>query len=98
MDRETAIALVRDKIDKDITFRHLVSVEGVMRRLAQHFGEDEDRWGLTGLFHDLDQDATAGDAGRHAYLAADWLREAGTEDAVVNGVLGHAHAHNQSGC
>lgn len=96
MDRETAIALVRDKIDKDITFRHLVSVEGVMRRLARHFGEDEDRWGLTGLFHDLDQDATAGDAERHAYLAAEWLREAGVEEAVVNGVLAHAHTQFQT--
>ena len=49
MERDAAIALVRDKIDKDITFRHLVSVEGVMRRLAQHFNEDEHAWGLTGL-------------------------------------------------
>jgi putative nucleotidyltransferase with HDIG domain len=96
MDREAAVALVRSKIDKDITFRHLVSVEGVMRRLAQHFGEDEHRWGLTGLFHDLDQDATAGDAERHAYLAAEWLREAGVDDDVVNGVLAHAHAQYQT--
>jgi putative nucleotidyltransferase with HDIG domain len=96
MDREEAIALVRSKIDKDITFRHLVSVEGVMRRLARHFEEDEHRWGLTGLFHDLDQDATAGDADRHAYLAAEWLREAGADEAVVNGVLAHAHAEYQT--
>ncbi|MGZ4142832.1 MAG: HDIG domain-containing metalloprotein [Actinomycetota bacterium] len=96
MEREQAIALVREKTDKDITVRHLVSVEGVMRRLAQHFGEDEDRWGLTGLFHDLDQDATAGDAARHAYLAAEWLREARVDEAVVNGVLAHAHAEYQT--
>ncbi|MGZ4204770.1 MAG: HDIG domain-containing metalloprotein [Actinomycetota bacterium] len=96
MEREQAIALVREKTDKDITVRHLVSVEGVMRRLAQHFGEDEDRWGLTGLFHDLDQDATAGDAARHASLAAEWLREAGVDEAVVNGVLAHAHAEYQT--
>ena len=96
MQREAAIDLVREKIDKDITFRHLVSVEGVMRRLAQHFGENENRWGLTGLFHDLDQDATAGDAERHAYLAAEWLREAGVDDAVVNGVLAHAHPQYQT--
>ena len=91
MDRDAAISLVRQKIDKDTTFRHLVSVEGVMRRLARHFGEDESAWGLTGLFHDLDQDATAGDAERHAYLAADWLREAGVDEGVVNAVLAHAH-------
>ena len=96
MDRETAIALVRDKIDKDITLRHLISVEGVMRRLAKHFGEDEHRWGLTGMFHDLDQDQTANDPDRHAWLAASWLREAGVDEAVVNGVLAHAHAEYQT--
>lgn len=96
MDRAEAVGIVRSKIDKDITFRHLISVEGVMRRLARRFGEDEDRWGLTGMFHDLDQDATAGDAERHAYLAAEWLREAGADDDVINGVLAHAHPQYQT--
>ena len=91
MEREAALALVGEKTDKDITVRHLVSVEGVMRRLAQNFGEDEHTWGLTGLFHDLDQDATAGDTERHARLAAEWLREAGEDEVVVNGVLAHAY-------
>lgn len=96
MERADAVALVRSKIDKDITFRHLISVEGVMRRLAQHFAQDEHVWGLTGMFHDLDQDHTAGDAERHAYLAAEWLRDAGAPDSVVNGVLAHAHPQYQT--
>lgn len=91
MDHAAARALVRDKTEKDITVRHLVSVEGVMRRLAQHFGEDEHTWGLCGLFHDLDQDQTGEDMERHAFLAAGWLREAGVDETVVNGVLAHAH-------
>jgi uncharacterized protein len=91
MDREQAMALVRDKAEKETTVRHLVSVEGVMRRLARHFDEDEQTWGLVGLFHDLDQDQTHDDADRHAYQAAEWLREAGVDDTVVNGVLAHAH-------
>jgi putative nucleotidyltransferase with HDIG domain len=91
MDRERAMSLVRDKTEKETTVRHLVSVEGVMRRLARHFGEDEETWALVGLFHDLDQDETHDDPERHAYLAAEWLREAGVDDRVVNGVLGHAH-------
>ena len=66
-----------------------------MRRLGRHFGEDESTWALVGLFHDLDQDQTANDPERHAYLAADWLREAGAEEAVVNGVLAHAHPEYQ---
>jgi len=96
MDHEAARALVRHKCDKDITVRHLISVEGVMRRLAKHFGEDEDRWGLTGLFHDLDQDQTANDPERHARLAAEWLKEAGVDEGVINGVLAHAHPEYQT--
>jgi putative nucleotidyltransferase with HDIG domain len=85
------MSLVRDKAEKETTVRHLISVEGVMRRLARHFGEDEQTWGLVGLFHDLDQDETHDVPDRHAYQAAEWLREAGVDEHVVNGVLAHAH-------
>lgn len=91
MDRDSALALVRDRAEKETTVRHLISVEGVMRALARHFGEDEDAWALTGLFHDLDQDQTHDDPERHANQAAEWLREAGVDEKVVNGVLAHAH-------
>jgi len=96
MDTTEARALARDKTEKETTYRHLVSVEGVMRRLGQHFGEDEDRWALTGLFHDLDQDQTGDDMAKHARLAAGWLEEAGVEPAVINGVLAHAHPEYQT--
>jgi putative nucleotidyltransferase with HDIG domain len=91
IDRDAAIALCQQKTLKDTTVRHLISVEGVMRALARRFGEDEDLWALTGLFHDLDQDHT-GDTGEgHALVAAGWLREAGVDERVVNGVLAHAY-------
>jgi putative nucleotidyltransferase with HDIG domain len=91
MDRETAIALCREKCLKETTVRHLISVEGVMRALARRFDQDEDLWGLTGMFHDLDQDHTGDDAEGHALLAAGWLREAGVDERIVNGVLAHAY-------
>lgn len=91
MDRSDALALVRAKTEKDTTVRHLISVEGIMRRLGRHFGEDEDLWALGGLFHDLDQDQTHDDLAKHAYLAADWLREAGVDERIVNIALAHAH-------
>jgi uncharacterized protein len=91
MERDRALALVREKAEKETTVRHLISVEGVMRRLARRFGEDQEAWALTGLFHDLDQDQTHEDESRHARLAAEWLREAGVDERVVNGVLAHAY-------
>ncbi len=90
MDREEALALARDKTLKETTLRHLISVEGVMRALGDRFEQDQDLWGLTGLFHDLDQDHTGDDAENHAVLAAGWLRDAGADERVVNGVLAHA--------
>ena len=91
MDRSEAHEFAREKTLKETTLRHLVSVEGVMRALARRFGEDEDLWGLTGLFHDLDQDVTGEDGNRHAELAAEWLRGANVDERVVNGVLAHAY-------
>ncbi len=91
IERAAAIELCRQHCLKETTVRHLISVEGVMRSLADRFGEDQDRWGMTGLFHDLDQDHTGDDAAGHAHMAAGWLREAGVEESIVNGVLAHAH-------
>jgi putative nucleotidyltransferase with HDIG domain len=91
MDRDSALALVREKAEKETTVRHLISVEGVMRALGRHFGEDEETWALTGLFHDLDQDQTHDDTERHARVAAEWLKEAGVDDKIINGVLAHAY-------
>jgi putative nucleotidyltransferase with HDIG domain len=91
VERDDAIALCRERCLKETTVRHLISVEGVMRSLARRFGEDEDAWALTGLFHDLDQDHTGDEPGEHARLAAGWLREAGVEEPIVNGVLAHAY-------
>jgi putative nucleotidyltransferase with HDIG domain len=92
MDRTDARAFAHEKCLKETTYRHLISVEGVMRALARRFEEDVELWGLTGLFHDLDQDHTGDEGAQHARLAAEWLRGAGVDERVVNGVLAHAYA------
>ena len=91
MDRVRALELVREKTEKDTTVRHLISVEGIMRRLGRHFNEDEDLWALAGLFHDLDQDQTHDDLARHGHQTAEWLAEAGVDERVANAALAHAH-------
>src|SRR2546428_12709276 len=97
MERSEALALVRARTEKDITVRHLITVEGVMRSLARHFGEDEDRWGLGGLFHDIDMDQTHDDVERHAHVGAGWLREAGGDEGIVYGGLGPDHLQYRTG-
>jgi putative nucleotidyltransferase with HDIG domain len=97
VDREQGVEIVRKYSSKDTTVRHLISVEGVMRALAGHFGEDEARWGLAGLFHDLDQDETHETPERHGYQSVEWLKAEGfDDDAVLNTVLAHAHERFQT--
>ena len=97
MELNEARAIVERYAEKDITVRHLISVEGVMRSLARHFGEDEHRWALAGLFHDLDQDQTHETPERHGYQSVEWLRSDGYDDeAVLNTVLAHAHEQYQT--
>lgn len=83
--------IVESRSEKPTTLRHLVTVEGIMRRLAEHFGEDVDKWGLAGLFHDLDMELTHSDLSKHAFLAAEWLKEEGVDEDIINTVLAHAH-------
>ena len=90
MDREQALGIVKERTNKDITFRHLVSVEGVMRALAEHFDADQERWGYAGLFHDLDYDVTFEDFSQHPHMGVGWLREGGYDDEeVLQAILDH---------
>ncbi len=97
MDRTQARELVQKYAAKDTTVRHLVSVEGVMRALARHFDQNPEQWGIAGLFHDLDQDQTHDDVGRHGHQSVEWLREEGYDDeAVLNTILAHAYDEYQT--
>lgn len=92
MERSEARALVDKYTDKEITVRHLISVEGVMRALADRLGADSDRWGLVGLWHDLDYDRTQDDLERHGLQTVEWLRDEGfTDEEVLNAILGHRY-------
>lgn len=96
MNRDQALELVRKYTKKEITYRHLISVEGVMRALARHFGEDEDSWGLAGLWHDLDYDETADDFDRHTHLSVEWLRGEGMNDEkILNAILAHKYEEHR---
>ena len=89
MSRQVAHDLVVDKIGVNNLLKHILAVEAGMRRLAEHFGEDVEYWGLAGLLHDLDYNETKDDAPRHTYIAAEWLAEYNLPEEMIYGI--HAH-------
>lgn len=52
--REDALQLLKEYNQEDSLFKHALAVEGVMRYIARKEGEDEEKWGIIGLVHDLD--------------------------------------------
>ncbi|HMA67966.1 MAG TPA: HD domain-containing protein [Desulfosalsimonadaceae bacterium] len=52
--REQAWELLTRYNQNQGLINHALAVEAVMRRFAEKFGEDPDKWGIIGLVHDLD--------------------------------------------
>jgi predicted hydrolase (HD superfamily) len=52
--REQAFALLREYNQNESLIKHALAVEGVMRYFARKRGEDDEKWGIIGLIHDLD--------------------------------------------
>lgn len=52
--REDALKLFKQYNESKSLYRHALSVEAVMRHFAKMHEEDEEKWGVIGLVHDLD--------------------------------------------
>ncbi len=89
LTRTEAYALVEQKIGVNNLLKHILAVEAGMRRLAEHFGEDVDYWGLVGLVHDLDYNETKNDSKRHTYLTREWLEKYDLPEDMHHAI--HAH-------
>ena len=87
--REQAIALLHEWIANPNLRKHCYAVEAAMRAYARQRGEDEERWGLTGLIHDFDWERHP-DLERHPMQGVEELRAKGWPEDVCRAVLGHA--------
>jgi predicted hydrolase (HD superfamily) len=52
--REEALSLLKEYNKNEGLIKHAMAVEAVMRYCARKRGEDQDKWGVIGLVHDLD--------------------------------------------
>lgn len=87
--REQGLALVHEWIGNENLRKHCLAVEAAMRAYARKAGEDEARWGLTGLVHDFDWERHP-DLERHPVKGVEFLRAQGWPEDVCTAVLGHA--------
>ena len=93
--RESALALVHEFTASDSLRKHMLAVEAAMRAYAEKFGEDPERWGLTGLVHDFDYErfpnAAHSATEEHPAEGVRILRSKGYPEDVLQAILGHAN-------
>ena len=96
--REDTLALMREYTASESLRKHMLAVEGAMRAYARKFGEDEERWGITGLIHDFDYERFPNDAHspteEHPSEGVRVLRSKGYPEDILQAILGHAQYTN----
>ncbi|NLH37049.1 MAG: HDIG domain-containing protein [Thermotogaceae bacterium] len=88
LTREEALDLVKKHISNRNLVNHCLACEAIMRRLARHFGEDEEVWGLAGLLHDLDYEYTKDNPEMHGIKSVEMLGNSVSDD-IKNAILAH---------
>ena len=84
--REQALELFKQYNKTESLMKHALSVEAVMRYMARKEGEDEDKWGVIGLIHDLDYEMYPE---QHCIMTEKILRENGWPEEYIRAVLSH---------
>jgi len=92
LTRDEAFNLVKKNVSKNNVVFHMIAVEAIMRNVARNFGEDEHKWGLTGLLHDIDYEKTEATPEKHSLLAEEILKEL-VSDEIIRAIKTHNFKH-----
>ncbi len=84
--REEALELLQQYNETESLRKHAYAVEGVMRYIARKRGEDEEKWGIVGLIHDLDYEKFPD---QHCSKTGEILREHGWPEEYIRGAVSH---------
>ncbi len=84
--RQEALELLHQYNESDSLRKHAYAVEGVMRYIARKLGEDEEKWGIIGLIHDLDYEKFPD---QHCQKTGELLREKGWPEEYIRAAVSH---------
>jgi len=83
---DEALSLFKEFNKSESLTKHAYAVEGVMRYMARKMGEDEDKWSIVGLMHDLDYELFPE---QHCKKSREILEERGWPEEYIRAVVSH---------
>jgi len=93
MNREGALLMLKNKVKTLNLVKHCLACEAAMRELAESFKEDEEKWGMTGLLHDIDYEETKDKPEEHSLIGAKYLEEQNIDKEITEAVKTHNERH-----
>ncbi len=89
MNRDEAIGLINKNIKNKNLVKHMLAAEAIMTALARELSEDQKKWGLAGLLHDIDYDMTEKDPKSHGLVSINILREFEIDSEILQAIKSH---------
>ncbi|MFC2008957.1 HD domain-containing protein [Chloroflexota bacterium] len=83
---DEALAILKEFNKTDGLLKHAYAVEGVMRYIARKHGEDEEKWAIVGLVHDLDYERFPSEHCKKTRLI---LQEKGWPEEYIQAAVSH---------
>ena len=74
--------LVKKHVKNRNLVNHMIAVSAIMRRIAEHFGEDPQLWEAVGMLHDIDYEKTSDDFSRHGLVSAEIVSDLLPEEGL----------------
>jgi len=84
--RKQAFELLKEFNQTDSLIKHALAVEAVMRHFARKRGENEEKWGVIGLVHDLDYEKFPD---QHCRKSEEILRQRQWPEEYIRAVVSH---------
>ncbi|TRZ76505.1 MAG: HDIG domain-containing protein [Bacteroidetes bacterium] len=89
MTREIALGLLHQHIKNEKMIFHCLASEAVMKGLARRLGQNEEKWGLAGLLHDLDVEITNAEPTIHGTLTEVLLKDYDLDPEILDVIRMH---------
>lgn len=87
--RLEALQLLQEYTQSESLLRHSYAVEAAVRAYARKFGENEEKWAITGLLHDFDYERYPTPE-EHTVVGAKILANHGYPEDVIYAIRAHA--------